>query len=149
MSTATLQPSQQQPPPRAASAQGHRQSYLRSSNPNNARSASHPHPSRQYEKDLVLKHADVSKSKDVLSPEEISHSPEDKQVGRSSKQLKVTDFDLMRTLGTGMLDPFSAAPPVILLTTFLSSQVRLPECGCVVLRTHSRPTETRCLRSRC
>ncbi|KAK5064946.1 hypothetical protein LTR84_000780 [Exophiala bonariae] len=101
MSTATLQPSQQQPPPRAASAQGHRQSYLRTSNPNNARSASHPHPSRQYEKDLVLKQADVSKSKDVLSPEDISKNPEDKQVGRSSKHLKVTDFDLMRTLGTG------------------------------------------------
>jgi len=102
MSTATLQPSQQQPPPRAASAQGHRQ-YLRSSNPNNARSASHPHPSRQYEKDVVTKQADASKSKEVLSPEEISKHPDEKQVGRSSRSLKVTDFELMRTLGTGML----------------------------------------------
>ena len=104
MSTATLQPSQQQQqqqPQRAASAQGHRQ-YLRTSNPNNARRASHPHPSRQYEKDAVLNQADAAKTKDVLSPEEISKDPETKQLGRSSRHLKVTDFDLMRTLGTGM-----------------------------------------------
>lgn len=146
MSTATLQPSQQQPPPRAASAQGHRQSYLRSSNPNTSRSASHPHPSRQYEKDPVHKQTDASKSKDVLSPDDISKPPEEKQVGRSSKHLKVTDFDLMRTLGTGMLIPSLFDRSGILLTTLLSRQVPLHECGSVALPNHSPKTETKCLR---
>ncbi|KAK5199251.1 cytochrome c oxidase subunit 1 [Exophiala xenobiotica] len=100
MSTATLQPSQQSQPPRAASAQGHRQS-LRPGNPENARSASHPHPSRQHEKDLVLNHGIAEKSRPVMPPEEISKDPEKKQLGQSSKHLKLSDFELMRTLGTG------------------------------------------------
>lgn len=109
MSTATLQTpqQQQQQPPRAASAQGHRQ-FLRTSNPqNNARSASHPHPSRQYEKDQVQKHgsADRSRSREdqdqVMSPEEVSKPPEEKKLGQSSPTLKLSDFELMRTLGTG------------------------------------------------
>ncbi|KAJ9647581.1 uncharacterized protein PV06_00292 [Exophiala oligosperma] len=100
MSTATLQPSQQQQPPRAASAQGHRQN-LRPSNPQNVRSASHPHPSRQNEKDLAINQADASKSRGVMPPEEISKDPEQKQLGQSSKHLKLGDFELMRTLGTG------------------------------------------------
>ncbi len=54
MSTATLQTPQQPQPPRAASAQGHRQ-FLRNSNPHNTRSASHPHPSRQNEKEQINK----------------------------------------------------------------------------------------------
>lgn len=103
MSTATLQTPEQQRPPRAASAQGHRQ-FLRSrSNPQTStRSASHPHSSsRQYEKDAILKHAD-SKNKEVLSPDQITQDPEHKKLGLSSDHLKVTDFELMRTLGTGM-----------------------------------------------
>ncbi|KIW75452.1 hypothetical protein Z517_10193 [Fonsecaea pedrosoi CBS 271.37] len=104
MSTATLQTPQQQPPPqRAASAQGHRQ-YLRTSNPQNARSASHPHPSRQYDKDQSQKHGDPTPAREdgeVMSPEEVSKLPEEKKLGQSSRTLKVTDFELMRTLGTG------------------------------------------------
>ncbi|KIW16939.1 hypothetical protein PV08_04129 [Exophiala spinifera] len=100
MSTATLQPSQQQQPPRAASAQGHRQN-LRPSNPQNARSASHPHPSRQSDKDPVIDRPDTSKACRVMPPEEISKDPEQKQLGQSSRHLKLSDFELMRTLGTG------------------------------------------------
>lgn len=37
-----------------------------------------------------------------MAPEEISKDPENKQLGHSSHHLKVTDFELMRTLGTGM-----------------------------------------------
>ena len=104
MSTAaTLQSPEQQRPPRAASAQGHRQ-YLRSrSNPTQSlRSASHPHPSRQHEKEVVLQHVEAVENKEVLPPEEISKDPEIKQLGSSSSHLKVSDFELMRTLGTGM-----------------------------------------------
>jgi hypothetical protein len=101
MSTATLQPSQQNTPPRSASAQGHKQ-YLRPSNPQNARSASNPQPTRQQEKALVLNYADAAKAKEVLPPEDVSKDPEHKQLGHSSRHLKVTDFELMRTLGTGM-----------------------------------------------
>ncbi|OCT54676.1 Serine/threonine-protein kinase sgk-1 [Cladophialophora carrionii] len=100
MSTATLQTPQQQQPPRAASAQGHRQ-FLRTSNPHNARSASHPHPSRQHEKDQIQKHADPARSREVMPPEDVSRLPEEKGLGKSSPSLKLSDFELMRTLGTG------------------------------------------------
>ncbi|EHY56906.1 cAMP-dependent protein kinase catalytic subunit 3 [Exophiala dermatitidis] len=100
MSTATLQPSQQQRMPRAASAQDDR-AQLRPIDSNNSRSASHPHPSRQHEKDLVLKHAGAANSKEVMPPDEISKDPEKKQLGYSSRHLKISDFELMRTLGTG------------------------------------------------
>lgn len=104
MSTATLQPSQQQRMPRAASAQDDR-AQLRPIDSNNSRSASHPHPSRQHEKDLVLKHAGAANSKEVMPPDEISKDPEKKQLGYSSRHLKISDFELMRTLGTGMERP--------------------------------------------
>jgi hypothetical protein len=102
MSTAPLETTEQPRPPRAASAQGHRQ-YLRSrSNPqSSARSASHPHPSRQYEKELILKHVEAVEKKEVLPQEQISLDPGHKKLGRSSQHLRVSDFELMRTLGTG------------------------------------------------
>ncbi|KAI1626747.1 non-specific serine/threonine protein kinase [Exophiala viscosa] len=101
MSTATLQPSQQQPlPPRAASAQGHRQD-LRPSSPQSTRSASHPHPSREQEKDQVLKNAAAHSEREVMPPEQVSQDPAKKQLGQPSRHLSVRDFELMRTLGTG------------------------------------------------
>jgi protein kinase A len=36
-----------------------------------------------------------------LPPEEIEKDPKNKQLGRSSRGLRVTDFELVRTLGTG------------------------------------------------
>lgn len=49
----------------------------------------------------MLKHADPARTQEVLSHEEISQDPDTKQLGHRSRYLKVTDFELMRTLGTG------------------------------------------------
>jgi DNA mismatch repair ATPase MutL len=162
MSTATLHPTQQQQrsrqqsqsqsqpqpqpqpqpsPQRAASAQGHRQ-YLRTSNPHNSRSASHPHPSRQHEKSLVLKYAD-SGTKTILAPEEISKDLQKKEVGRSSRHLKVDDFELMRTLGTG-----TETLALIVLSRLVeinSCQVHSHESGSVVSQAPFRQTGTKSL----
>ncbi|RMZ79006.1 hypothetical protein DV737_g3622, partial [Chaetothyriales sp. CBS 132003] len=102
MSTATLQTPEQQRPPRAASAQGHRQ-YLRSqSSPAySTRSASHPHASRTQEREIVFKHGETNANKEAPPPEGIGQEPEKKQLGLSSSNLQVTDFELMKTLGTG------------------------------------------------
>lgn len=109
MSTATLQPTEnaQLRPPRAASAQGHRQ-YLRSqSNPtqSSSRSASNPHPTpaqaRQQERQSVLKHAENVQNKEIIPAEHIPKDPDFRKLGASSQYLTVNDFDLMRTLGTG------------------------------------------------
>lgn len=135
MSSATLQTPQTQQPPRAASAQGHRQ-YLRSSNPSNTRSASHPHPSRQNEKDTVIKHIDAVRQKEVLAAEQISEDPVNKQLGLSSQHLRLTDFELMRTLGTGTLNLnlFSASGIELILSNL---QVHLLEYGSAVSRTQA------------
>ncbi len=53
----------------------------------------------------MLKHADAAKSKEDLPPEDIAKDSENNQLGRSSRHLKVTDFELMRTLGTGKTPP--------------------------------------------
>ncbi len=39
-----------------------------------------------------------------MAPEEIARHPDEKGLGKSSPTLKLTDFDLMRTLGTGMFN---------------------------------------------
>jgi hypothetical protein len=107
MSTATLQTPEQQRPSRAASAQGHRQFLRTRSNPQQSqtgRSASHPHPSsRQHEKEAILKHAEAVQNKEVLPHDQIAADPVNKKLGTSSQHLKVEDFELMRTLGTGMI----------------------------------------------
>src|ERR1700761_3734192 len=90
---------------RSASLQSNRQ-FLRSRNSDSPRSASHPHSpirrtdSARSEKTLVLQHAEAVSKKEVLPPEDISNDPQNKKLGFSSR-LKVSDFELMRTLGTG------------------------------------------------
>jgi hypothetical protein len=37
-----------------------------------------------------------------MAPEEVSRPPEEKKLGMSSSTLRLSDFELMRTLGTGM-----------------------------------------------
>jgi hypothetical protein len=139
MSTAGLQTKEQQRPPRAASAQGHRQ-YLRSrSNPHQStRSASHPHPSRQYEKDLILCHTEAAQKNEVLPEEQINKDPVNKKLGQSSQTLRVTDFDLMRTLGTGKVVPRST----LNLLAYIS-QAPLLECGYADSTTRDPKTVTR------
>jgi len=112
MSTATVQtPQQQTPPPssrplRAASAQGYRQ-HLRTRSsppppPPTARSASHPHPSRPHKDVAIDKHVESVRIRQVLSPEAMAKDAGIKQrPALSSPHLTVTDFELMRTLGTG------------------------------------------------
>ena len=36
-----------------------------------------------------------------LNPDEVNQNPEDKRLGHSSRALRVDDFDLVKTLGTG------------------------------------------------
>jgi protein kinase A len=48
--------------------------------------------------------AQWEEQKHTLSPDEIDKDPEKKVVGHSSKVLRQEDFELIKTLGTGMLN---------------------------------------------
>ncbi|KZF22983.1 Pkinase-domain-containing protein [Xylona heveae TC161] len=50
------------------------------------------------EKDFVVRSSEHSKP---LAPEEVAENPEKKEVGKSSKELKLDNFELIKTLGTG------------------------------------------------
>ena len=114
MSTATLRPSSQQQ--RAASAQNHRQLLApttprSSSNPNPARQGSNPPSIRQEEKNFVVANYEVAPGCEPLPPEQIAQDPQNKQLGFSAQQLRVEDFELMKTLGTGMLESRAQTEP--------------------------------------
>ena len=106
MWTATLQSPQQQQ--RALSAQAHRQ-FLRSGSSESPRSASHPHPTRQNgarsDKARVLQNAESLARREIVPPEQIAQDSQDKQLGHSSPKLQLSDFELMKTLGTGKRCP--------------------------------------------
>jgi len=53
----------------------------------------------QEEKDFVAHYAEQH---EILAPEEVQQDPRNKDLGRSSRGLNVHDFNLIRTLGTGM-----------------------------------------------
>ena len=53
----------------------------------------------QQEKAFV---ANFSAAQHTLPPEEVQQDPRNKELGRSSRGLSVRDFELVRTLGTGM-----------------------------------------------
>ena len=38
----------------------------------------------------------------ILPPQEIAQDPQNKELGKSSSALRIQDFDLVKTLGTGM-----------------------------------------------
>ena len=42
---------------------------------------------------------------DPLSPKEISDAPQNKEVGTASKNLRIGDFELIKTIGTGIFPP--------------------------------------------
>ncbi len=95
MSTATLrQPSQQQ---RALSDQSPQQ--LRDAS--NSRSTSHPHSSKQEEKNIVITNYEIAVGREIVPAEQIPHDSKRKQLGFSSQKLHIEDFELMKTLGTG------------------------------------------------
>jgi len=85
------------PPQRASSAQTHRQLL----NPDPARSSSHPSLTRQQEKSFIVKNYDVAVGR-AAPPPETAESPSHKQLGFSSRKVQLEDFELMRTLGTGL-----------------------------------------------
>ena len=129
MSTATLPTPEQRRPPRAASAQGHRQFLRSQSNPQQPfRSASHPHPSRQYEKELILKHVEAVENKEVLPQEQIALDPANKKLGHSSPHLRLSDFELMRTLGTGTDKSPHKYAPKLTKTRYICSSMAVPFC---------------------
>lgn len=57
----------------------------------------------QQEKEFVAHYADQTRS---LRTEEIQEDRRNKELGHSSKSLSVEDFELVRTLGTGMSSSF-------------------------------------------
>lgn len=57
---------------------------------------------RQREKDFI---SCYECNQAPLSPSEISEAPHNKEVGIASKQLRVGDFELIKTIGTGKSHP--------------------------------------------
>lgn len=94
------------PQQRALSAQGYRQHSRATSSPG-PRSASHPHPTaqsyptRQQAKIPIAQHAEVFSVVDAASAQVDNQNGEQIRQGCDSEQLKVEDFELMKTLGTG------------------------------------------------
>ena len=68
----------------------------------NPKKAPHNDEEEQKEKDFISNYEDV---KCPLSPSQISEDPRNKQLGTSSRQLQLKDFELLKTLGTGMTAP--------------------------------------------
>lgn len=65
-----------------------------------------------------------------LNPFVVTERPEDKHLGLSSRTLKLDDFELIKTLGTGMLrspGKNKLAYPDLIFP--LSTQALLPACG--------------------
>lgn len=95
------------PQPRALSAQGYRQHSRAASSPG-PRSASHPHPTgqshptRQHAKSPIAQQTEVISVPEAAPIHDDKQNGEDTDLGCPSKQFKVADFDLMKTLGTGI-----------------------------------------------
>jgi cytochrome c len=62
-----------------------------------------------HEKEKELVASVVTVSQHPLEPREVSEDPEKKGRGFSAKSLQVDDFELIRTLGTGMFIPGAAS----------------------------------------
>src|SRR5271170_5550011 len=85
---------------RASSVQGHRQ-LLNPPPISSPRSASQPQPTRQEEKTAVTASYAVAVGREISPAERIGQDPRHKRLGLSSQKLRVEDFELMKTLGTG------------------------------------------------
>jgi hypothetical protein len=67
------------------------------------RSASHPTSpghTRQDERNFIAHYGERG---ETVPPERIEHDPVSRKLGFSSKKLRIDDFELMKTLGTGIL----------------------------------------------
>lgn len=60
--------------------------------------------SSQADKEQIAHFGDAQRA---LTPHEVDQTPESKHLGESSKTLSVNDFDLVRTLGTGLFNGHS------------------------------------------
>lgn len=97
MSTVALR--QSSPQQRALSAQTHRQLL----NPTGPRSASHPQTIRQDEKNAGMAHYEGAAGREnAPSDAETAQEPPRRQPTATSRKLRVDDFELMKTLGTGV-----------------------------------------------
>jgi hypothetical protein len=108
MSTVTLRPSSQQQ--RSSSAQNRRQllspaSPRSSSTPHPARQGSNSAPTRQEEKNFVIANYDSALAHETVPGEQIGPDPDEKALGYPSQRLRLEDFELVKTLGTGMWEP--------------------------------------------
>ena len=68
-------------------------------------------PTRQEEKSFVIANYEIAVGPESVPAEQIAQDPQHKQLGFSSQQLKIEDFDLMKTLGTGMWEPWAQEKP--------------------------------------
>ena len=68
-------------------------------------------PTRQEEKSFVIANYEIAVGHESVPVEQIAQDPQHKQLGFSSQQLRVEDFDLMKTLGTGMCEPWAQETP--------------------------------------
>ena len=62
---------------------------------------------KQQEKQRI---ADYSDSKGSLPPDQIKQDPAQKQLGQASHSLQLKDFDLLKTIGTGLPSPVDDVP---------------------------------------
>lgn len=118
----------------------------------NDRSSSHPilpRLSRQEEKNQVIANYEIAVGRETLPAEQIPQDPRRKQLGFSSQELCVNDFELMKTLGTGM-NQFPGMPGVQPSETDeltpLCPQAHSHGYGWLVLRTRDKKIVTRSLR---
>ena len=74
-------------------------SPLRSSGTAPTQSAPHDDEKEEEEKRFLAQYKDNERP---LPPSQIAQDPESKQLGQSSSQLRVEDFELIKTLGTGI-----------------------------------------------
>ena len=74
-------------------------SPLRSSNDAPTQPAPHDDEKEEEEKRFLAQYKD---NEHPLPPSQIAQDPESKGLGQSSSQLRVEDFELIKTLGTGI-----------------------------------------------
>lgn len=82
----------------AAAALSHLGAHRILGNKRLGRSAPHDDAQQEREKAFI---AEFEECKRPLSPKHIAEDPRNKKLGASSKQLRLKDFDLVKTLGTG------------------------------------------------
>lgn len=80
-------------------AHGHGQKFLRS----NSKASSQPklidHEQQEKEKHFIAGFTELTRP---LSPHQIAKDPRNKELGVTSRQLTLKDFELLKTIGTGL-----------------------------------------------